>query len=291
MKKKLLNICPCCSCDDLKISEISLQDGPLLRCKQCGQLISQCTEARYNITMQQFDQSGVTLPQGKSIKRAFRLHSKRLALIKKYCSNQAVQSIKLLDVGCSSGSFLLSAKTLGFNAEGVEPAKKAADTARSLNLKVHNGYLESINFADNTFDFITLFEVIEHLVNPKQLLKECHRILKPKGLIMIGTGNTDSWTVRFMRENWEYFNIDKHGGHVSFFNRSSMRKIASLSNFKVECIKTRCVQFYDKTQTNKTLLNNILNVFTKTFTELLNIPSQIFGFGHDMIAVLRKESA
>ena len=79
------------------------------------------------------------------------------------------------------------------------------------------------------------------------------------------------------------FNMDQHGGHISFFNSRSINKIANLSRFKVECIKTRCVKFYDKTNKNK-----ILSTVTKIFAELLNIPSQIFGFGHDMIAVLRK---
>lgn len=282
-QKKLLSACPCCSSNDLKPSNIHVIEGQLLLCEKCRQLISPCTEDRYNITMQQFDQERVTLPKGKSIKRAFRLHSKRLALARKYCNNRPAQSIRLLDVGCSSGAFLLNAKILGFNAEGVEPAKKAVDTAKSLNLKVHHGYLESINFSNDTFDVITLFEVIEHLTDPRQLLDECHRILKPDGVMIIGTGNTDSWTVRFMKHNWEYFNMDQHGGHISFFNPYSIKKIANLSRFKVERIKTRCVQFYDKTYANK-----IVCTVTKIFTELLNIPSQIFGAGHDMIAVLRK---
>ena len=282
-QKKLLNSCPVCNATNFTTSDICTVDGPLLLCEKCGQLISQCTEDRYHITMQQFDKERVTLPFGASIKRAFRLHSKRLDLARKYCNNRPAQSIRLLDVGCSSGAFLLNAKMLGFNAEGVEPAKKAVDTAKSFNLNVHHGYLESINFADNTFDLITLFEVIEHLNDPNQLLKECHRILKPDGIMMIGTANTDSWTVRFMKQEWEYFNMDQHGGHISFFNSRSINKIANLSRFKVECIKTRCVKFYDKTNKNK-----ILSTVTKIFAELLNIPSQIFGFGHDMIAVLRK---
>ena len=298
-KKRLFEICPSCSSNDLKTSTIYLKDGSLLICNTCGQLVSQCTEIRYNVTMQQFDQTGVTLPTGKSIQRAVRLHGKRLALIRKHLNNCKVESIRLLDVGCSSGAFLLNAKALGFKVEGVEPAVKAAQTARELNLQVHSGYLEAINFPDNSFDCITLFEVIEHLINPSALLKECYRILKPDGIIMISTGNTDSWTVNVLKENWEYFDIDKHGGHISFFNPISIQKIADLNNLKVKYIKTRCVKFYDQEDLSKNNVNNqklaskmivnkIIAKIIKLFTEFLNIPSQIFGSGHDMLVVLAK---
>lgn len=298
-KQTLFDICPCCNSAELKVSTICLKDGSLLVCGKCGQLVSQCTEIRYKLTMQQFDQSGVTLPAGKSIQRAARLHGKRLALIKNCLNNSAVESIRLLDVGCSSGAFLLNAKRFGFKVEGVEPAVKAAQTANGLNLKVHSGYLEAINFPDNTFDCITLFEVIEHLINPSDLLKECRRILKPDGIIMISTGNTDSWTVNILKEKWEYFDLDKHGGHVSFFNPNSIQRIADLNKLKVKYIKTRCVKFYEQDISNNHLnkhnqklankmICNIVGKIIKLFTEILNIPSQIFGAGHDMLVVLAK---
>jgi 2-polyprenyl-3-methyl-5-hydroxy-6-metoxy-1,4-benzoquinol methylase len=283
--QKMLVACPCCGNSNLQESNVNAAEGNLLICNRCQQLISQCTKEKYATTMRQFDQEGVTLPKGRSIQRALKVHGKRLALIRKHCNYLPAHAIKLLDVGCSSGSFLLSAKSFGFmQAEGVEPAAKAVATAKSLGLKVSSGYLEDINFSDNSFDAITLFEVIEHLENPNQLLTECCRILKPEGILMIGTGNTSSWTVRAMQGRWEYFDMERHGGHISFFNPSSIAKIACTNKFQVAEIKTRCVQFYNKADR----VNIVVKKITKLFTELLNIPAQIFGKGHDMLAVLRK---
>ena len=54
-------------------------------------------------------------------------------------------------------------------------------------------YLD-VCFEDNSFDAITLHQVIEHISDPIALLNECARILQPNGILLVGMGNTDSWT-------------------------------------------------------------------------------------------------
>ncbi len=93
---------------------------------------------------------------------------------------------RLLDVGSGFGFFLREMKARGWEVEGVEISQKAIDYIKNvLGLKVHLGPLEHLGFLENQFDAITGFYLIEHLLHPMAFLKECYRILKPGGLLLL----------------------------------------------------------------------------------------------------------
>jgi len=93
---------------------------------------------------------------------------------------------ELLDVGSGFGFFLSEMKNRGWDVTGIEISQKAMDYARDvLGLTIHPGPLEKANFPDNYFDAVTGFYVIEHLPYPMVFLRECHRIIKPGGLLLL----------------------------------------------------------------------------------------------------------
>ncbi len=93
---------------------------------------------------------------------------------------------RLLDVGTGFGFFPAEMKDKGWEAAGVEISKKAIDYARdALGLTIFPGPLERVAFPDGDFDAVTAFYVIEHLSHPMTFLKECWRILKPGGLLLL----------------------------------------------------------------------------------------------------------
>ena len=93
---------------------------------------------------------------------------------------------RLLDVGTGFGFFLTEMKSRKWEVRGVEISQKAMDYARSvLGLTVHPGPLEKMGFPENYFDAVTGFYVIEHLPDPMAFLKECYRIIKPGGLLLL----------------------------------------------------------------------------------------------------------
>ncbi len=93
---------------------------------------------------------------------------------------------RLLDVGTGFGFFLAEMESRGWDVVGVEISQKAMDYARDvLGLTVYHGPLEKVSFPENSFDAVTGFYVIEHLSHPMGFLKECYRILRPEGLLLL----------------------------------------------------------------------------------------------------------
>lgn len=281
-KLNYLNACPVGCSSELIATQYFLPEGALLSCSACGQLISQCTSTDYWESMKEFNDPKGTLPVSGSEQRSFRRGKGFLDRISKLLGKSPKQ-IRLLDIGCSSGAFLNTAVNLEFNAEGIEPAPKAAAAAKASGLNVHQGFLEEAKYADGRFDAVTLLEVIEHLSQPLELLKEVHRILRPGGVLLIGTGNADSWSMSVMGSRWEYLSISKHGGHISFFSPKSIGSLAQRSGFSVMEVHTRRVRFYEKGDCPKTLYK-----IAKVTADLLNAVAVFFDKGHDMTVYLRK---
>jgi 2-polyprenyl-3-methyl-5-hydroxy-6-metoxy-1,4-benzoquinol methylase len=93
---------------------------------------------------------------------------------------------RLLDVGTGFGFFLVEMKNREWKVAGVEISQKAMDYARDvLGLTLLPGPLEKVDFPVNYFDAVTGFYVIEHLSHPMAFLRQCHRILKPGGLLLL----------------------------------------------------------------------------------------------------------
>ena len=107
---------------------------------------------------------------------------------------------RLLDVGCGNGQRLSQLQTLGWDVEGQEIDPKAVMNAqRNYGIKIHLGNLHDIAFSSSTFDAIIMGHVIEHLIDPLAILTECHRILKPGGILVITTPNVESFGIPHRR--------------------------------------------------------------------------------------------
>jgi len=267
---------------DLQATNILLPEGLLQQCPSCGQLVSACTKQRYDRTMKQFDVLEGTAPAGRAKTRQKRRIG---SILNKAIHSMGVhpQNMNMLDVGCSSGSVLQVAQMIGVqHLHGVEPAPLAAKSAQELGFDVFSGYLEDAHYASESYELVTMFEVIEHLPDPIPILQEIHRILKPNGILLIGTGNTASWTATILRDKWEYFSIAQNGGHISFFNPKSMARLAKTTGFHLYTLTTKRIDLSSP--------DTQAGLAIKLSRELLALPARWFNQGHDMLATFRKAS-
>jgi SAM-dependent methyltransferase len=92
---------------------------------------------------------------------------------------------RLLEVGCAGGWLLKHAIERGWQAQGVELSKVAADHARSLWLDVHHGDLMSAHLPAASFNLVYMGDVLEHVPDCRAVVSECARVLKPGGLLFL----------------------------------------------------------------------------------------------------------
>lgn len=246
--------------------------------------MSSCTSEQHEDALWKWDNANGTNPGTRSLARHQKVSKRRLATALNL-SMTASKSPHLLDVGCSSGSLLAVAASMGLSVSGVEPATAAAEAAKRAGFDVHVGYLNQANYPDGYFDIVTLFEIVEHLSDPSALVKECRRVLKVGGILAINTPNAASWTAKFMEERWEGFSLAGLGGHVSFFTPKSMGFLAHLAGLKVAKVETRNVRFYERDQCHPLLFR-----IAKIVAQLLAYPARILGQGHDLLIFMRKEA-
>lgn len=137
---------------------------------------------------------------------------------------------RLLDVGCHIGVMLEIAQERGWNAMGIEPSSWAAAKARERGLNVVNATLSNAHLASDTFDAVTLWDVVEHLTNPASDLNQVHRILKPGGVAGIHTIDIESPLARLMGPRWPWL----MEMHLYYFSTRTLRAMLEQIGFEVE---------------------------------------------------------
>jgi SAM-dependent methyltransferase len=145
------------------------------------------------------------------------LHRKRVSQFK--------QSGSVLDIGCSSGSFLNALKTSNWRLHGIEMSPDEAQRARSrTGAEVFVGEIQDASFPENSFDLITCFDVLEHVYNPKECLEKVQYWLKPGGVFFVFIPNIEAWEARFFSSYWYGLEIPRHLFH---FSPESLRQLTT----------------------------------------------------------------
>ena len=142
---------------------------------------------------------------------------------------------RLLDIGCAVGNFLLIARMKGWKGVGLELTQKAVDYCESINLDVRQEILTPNTFQKGSFDVVTMWDVLEHILDPIEILGTIYNVLKPGGLLLLRVPNGDSLAARILQEKCLVF---AGYTHVSLFSTKTLRKITESSGFKTISIET-----------------------------------------------------
>lgn len=141
----------------------------------------------------------------------------------------------LIDIGCGRGDYPARMKSLGWNVLGIEPDPLSAELAKAKGVPVIVGNLGDAEIADETADQVTLQHVIEHLADPRAGIRECHRIVRKGGRVIIYTPNHESLGHRVFRDAWLPLDPPRH---LFIFSERSMRRLIESSPFREYRIST-----------------------------------------------------
>jgi len=124
-------------------------------------------------------------------------YSSKISAVLKMIAKHVHKVRSYLDLGCSDGSLtILVARAV--NADrvfGIDVDSRALQEAfrKGVRPVLCDLNTDSFPFCDEEFDFITAFDVIEHLSNPDHMLREVHRCLRKDGFFLLSTPNAASW--------------------------------------------------------------------------------------------------
>jgi SAM-dependent methyltransferase len=130
---------------------------------------------------------------------------------------------RLLDVGSAYGFFLKVAREAGWEAMGVEIAAEcAAAGARLAGVPVLAGdFLEAE--LPGSFDAVTMFDVLEHMRDPRACLERARRLLAPGGVVVVETGDVASPWARLLGAHWYFLDPPQH---LSYFTAAGLARLA-----------------------------------------------------------------
>ena len=161
---------------------------------------------------------------------------------------------RLLDVGAHLGFLLQRAAERRWETIGVEPSPALSTIARDrLGLDVRTAFLEDAGFDDGTFDVVLMVDVFEHVKNPRSILRETARILRPGGVLVLQIPNTHCtlWKSRILhrmmnRPDAIVFDAEEH---VCHYTEVTLRRMLESEGLEFLSIQPgRPVQWAGKAQ-------------------------------------------
>jgi len=157
---------------------------------------------------------------------------------------------RIIDIGCGPG-FLLSGLKTEWEKHGVEVSRFAANFAKKWG-EIFIGDLAEANYQAEFFDVVVMHHVIEHLKRPEDAILEVKRVLKRKGILLLGTPDFDSGCARHFGKNYRLLH---DASHVSLFTNDSMHRFLRDFGFTVDRVE------YPFFETRHFTKENLLRLF------------------------------
>ena len=223
-----LRNCPICNKNDFSFLFLK-NGGNYVQCKNCELVyLNPCfTDKHLEIFYKNMHNMQAKIVKDESLFYR-KIYSYGIKNINKFVKPKNKK--RILDLGCSSGLFLDIAKEKRWETFGLELNEKEIEISKqNHNVKNINLYQAQKEF-NVKFDVITMWDVIEHVKDPHELLKTIKKCLRPGGLFFFQTPNVNSLAARVLKEKCNVFDGIEH---VNLFNEKNIYNIAKKNKFKV----------------------------------------------------------
>ena len=137
----------------------------------------------------------------------------------------------LLDVGCAAGFFVDEARRAGWDASGVDVSPGMVEWARrELEVPVVRGTFVEAEIANAPLDAVTMWDYIEHSLDPRRDLEKARALLRPGGIVAISTGDVGSVAARLSGRRWHLLTPEHHN---FFFDRATLGRLLAKTGFTI----------------------------------------------------------
>ncbi|MEP2690331.1 class I SAM-dependent methyltransferase [Maribacter dokdonensis] len=204
---------------------------------------------------------------------------RKLELINKYANT----SKTILDIGCGTGEFLITARKNNWNTLGVEINDEARNKSSKKNITTYK-FVEEVK--SSQFNIITLWHVLEHLKDLNGTITKISSLLDTNGTLIIAVPNYKSYDANYYKEYWAAYDTPRHLWH---FSQKSISTIFENHNLKV--VRTLPMYFDSYyvsllSEKYKTGKSNYLKAFYRGM--LSNLKAKRTGEYSSLIYVLQK---
>ena len=219
----------CFLCDSSNDEFLFEKNGyKLVRCCKCD--LSYINPQPLPLELQQYYQGTygkLYVSSPRKMKSKFRDARRELRRLQKLSK---IAKPKILDVGCSFGYLVKTAQDAGWEAVGVDPSHHAINFGqKTFKINVFEGDIFYHHLKKNYFDFITIFDVIEHHLNPLESLQKVHELLKTGGFLIIGVPDFGHYKAKRLGEKWDNFIPPEH---LFYFNLETIKKLCMRAGFE-----------------------------------------------------------
>lgn len=241
---------PCDGCGDTRFRVVfpahPILDGPLVACEGCGLVQVNPPLGRYQIAdtataaaratayARQAEAVRTGLQYRPEIEAAERSVRERFWLERLDRIERLARGGRLLEIG-SDGQFLALAAARGWSVTGLQPDVATCEAAAALHgVRLTTATLAEAHFPDASFDVVVMFHVLEHVASPKELCRECLRVLRPGGVLAVETPNVDTAWFRVLGARWRQLIPD----HYWFFSPATLRTLLEGLGYRVDGVES-----------------------------------------------------
>jgi 2-polyprenyl-3-methyl-5-hydroxy-6-metoxy-1,4-benzoquinol methylase len=168
-----------------------------------------------------------------------RFGQERVGLMARHLTSTAP---RYLDVGCSTGFVVEAARDAGWEAIGIDLNPSAIEFGKTRGLDLRTVALEDSGFAPASFDAVSLFDVLEHLLDPVRTLRTCTRLLESGGIVFLYVPNYDSASRLLMGKD-AHFIWPTH--HLNYYTPATIRDLMSREGLTTEYVATEGLDIVD----------------------------------------------
>jgi SAM-dependent methyltransferase len=146
---------------------------------------------------------------------------------------------RLLDFGCGAGSYLLRMQRLGWTVTGLDLSLPTVERLHEqLGLHVLHGSLPHPLLEDGSFDVVTMWQALEHVHQPLEVLQAARRVLTRGGKLIVAVHNIESLPFRWFGPAWYALDLPRHLCHFSPRTLRRMLRQAGFQPGKVQMVRS-----------------------------------------------------